>query len=242
MKNLNSLLMTILFLVFGISKASAESIESFSKNYKVKSFRSVYANTLAHIVYTQSDKVSVKVEGAQEMVDLLQISVSKGMLTIENDKELNNNKDEFIIIYVSSPTIESIETHGMGNFNLLGKVKSENLIIKSEGIGSFQALDLESKKICVKYGAIGDLKISGKTDLIEINSEGVGNIDCKDLVAKTAMVKSTKTGKVKCFASESVGVFNEGIGEITYHGSPTFKNLQNSGMGEINEGLKTEFK
>lgn len=236
MKNLNSLLVTLLFVVFGISNASAKSAESFIKDYKVKPFSSVNANTVADIVYSQSDKVSVKAEGSQGMIDHLQISVNRGVLTIENDKEFNNQNNEPLIIHLSSPSIESIETRGMGNWSLLGKVKSDNLVIKSDGIGNFRALGLESKKICLKYGGIGDLKLGGTTDLVEIISNGVGNIYCENLVSKTTMVKSTKIGKVKCFASESLGLFNEGIGEITYLGNPTYKNFQNFGMGKINKG------
>lgn len=235
MKNLKVLLFASLFVVFGVSISSAKTIESFVKDYKIKSFSSVSANTVADIVYTQCDNVIVKAQGSKELIDNLKITVSKGVLTIENDREFNTKNDEPLIIYLSSPSIESIETRGMGNWNLQGKVKSDNLVISSEGIGSVHALNLESKKICVKYGAIGELKLGGTTDLVEINSSGVGNIDTQNLIAKTAMVKSTKTGKVKCFASECVGLFNDGIGEITYLGNPKLKNLQNGGMGKINE-------
>ncbi len=237
MKKLNSLLVTLLIVVFSVSIASAKTAESFIKDFKIKSFSSVNANTVADIVYTQCDNVIVKAQGSQEMIDNLQISVRKGVLTIESDKEFNHKNDEPFVIYLTAPSLTSIETHGMGNWKLDGPVKSNNLIIKSEGIGNLEALGLDSKKICVRYSGIGNIKLGGTTDIVEINSDGVGNVDCKNLVAKTAMVKSTKTGKVKCFASETLGLFNEGIGEITYHGNPTFKNFQNSGMGKINEGL-----
>lgn len=237
MKNLKVLFATTLFLVFSISIATAKTTESFIKDYIIRSFKSVKANTIANIVYSQCDNVIVKAQGAQEMIENLQITVNNGVLTIENDKEFNNKIDEPLTLFISSPSIESIETKGMGDCKLQGKVKAKNLVIKSEGIGNFEALDLQSEKVCVKYGAIGDLKLGGTTDLVEINSDGVGNIDCENLTAKTAMVKSTKTGKVNCFASESIGLFNDGIGEITYHGNPTFKNLQNNGMGKIHEGL-----
>ena len=237
MKSLKVLLVSSLFVVFGISTASAENSESNIKDYKVKPFSSINANTVGNIVFTQSDKVSVRAEGGQDMIDHLQITLKKGVLTIENDKEFNKKNDQPLIIYISSPTITSIETHGIGNWNVQGYVKCDNLIIVSEGIGDIYALSLDAKKVCVKYGGIGNLKLGGTTDMIEINSEGVGNIDCENLVAKTAMVRSTKIGRVNCFASESVGLFNDGIGEITYHGSPAIKNLQNSGMGKINKGI-----
>ena len=237
MKNLKVLFLTSLFMVIGITTASAKTIQSVSKNYSIKSFSSVNANTVADIIYTQSDIVSVRVDGMQELVDNLKISVYNGVLTIENDKEFNSKNNEPLVVFISSPTIHSIETHGIGNWCLKGKVKTDKLVIHSEGIGSIHALNLESKKICVQYSGIGDLKLGGKTDCVEINSGGVGNIDCQNLIAKTAMVKSTKIGKVDCFASESIGLFNDGIGEITYHGNPTFKNLQNGGMGKIKEAI-----
>ena len=235
MKNLKSLLFTALFVIISLSNAKAKNTELFSKDYKVKSFSSINANTVADIVYIQSAKVSVRVEGVQEMVDNLKIDCNKGVLTIENDRELNNKTNEPFVVHISSPTIHSIETKGMGNICLKGKVKSDNLNINTEGIGKLRALDVECKKICVQYSGIGDLKLAGQTDIVEINANGIGNIDCKDLLAKTTMVKSTKTGKVNCFASENIGLFNDGIGEITYHGNPTLKNLQNGGLGLISE-------
>ena len=237
MKKLNSIFLSLLFVVFSISTTSAKTIESFIKEYKVKSFTSINANTIADIIYTQCDNVIVKAQGSQEMIDHLKVTVNKGVLTIENDKEFNNKVDEPLTIYISSPSIESIETHGKGNCRLQGKVKADNLTIHSEGIGHVEALGLDTKKICVNYEGFGDLNLAGTTDIVEITSNGVGNIDAQNLIAKTAMVKSTKLGKVKCFATDCVGLFNEGIGDITYHGNPKVKNLQNEGMGNIKEGV-----
>lgn len=233
MKNLKVLLLTSLFMVIGITTTSAKNIEYVSKNYPIEYFSSVYANTVANIVYTQSDVVSVRADGVKEMIDHLKIKVHNGELIIENNKELDHKSDSPLVIFLSSPTINSIETHGKGNCCLKGKVKTDNLNIKSAGIGKLQALELESKKVCVNYEGIGNLKLGGTTQLVEIFSSGVGNIDCENLLAKTAIVKSTKIGKINCYASESIGLFNDGIGEITYHGNPKLKNLQGRGMGKI---------
>lgn len=235
MKKLKPFFLTALLMIIGLTTTEAKNSELFSKNYKVKSFSSVHTNTIADIVYTQSDKISVKAEGAKEIVDNLKINVRNGVLTIENDRELNDKNDKPIVVFVSSPTIQSIETCGIGNLCLKGAVIVDNLDIKAEGIGNVHALDLKCKKVHINYKGIGNLTLAGETDIVEINSSGIGNIDCHNLLAKTTMVKSTKTGKVDCFASESIGLFNDGIGEISYSGNPTFKNLQNGGMGKIKE-------
>ena len=235
MKNLKYLLLSM-FVVFGILSSLAQK-NGYVKEYNIASFSSVSANTVADIIYTQCDNAIVKAVGTQEMLNHLQITQNQGVLTIENGMNFNKKSDQPFTIYLSSPTIDSIKTKGMGNWKLQGKIKTNYFMIQSDGIGSFQALKLESEKICIKYSGVGFLKLGGTTDFVEINSEGFGNIDCENLISKTAIVKSTEIGKVKCFASESVALFNEGIGEITYLGNPTFKNFKNSGMGKINEGL-----
>ena len=235
MKHVKVLLLTTLFVLIGITTASAKETQSVSKNYSVKSFSSINANTVANIVYTQSDVASVRVNGIEEMINHLKIKVRDGVLFIENSIALDRRDDTPLVIFVTSPRLDSIETRGIGNWCLKGKVKTENLNIISKGIGSIHALDLQSKKISVKYDAIGDLKLGGTTQIVEIFSNGVGSIDCKNLLAKTAMVRSTKSGKVNCFASENIGLYNEGIAEITYHGNPSFKNLNNGGLGKIKE-------
>lgn len=235
MKHVKVLLLTTLFVLIGITTASAKETQSVSKNYSVKSFSSINANTVANIVYTQSDVASVRVNGVEELIDYLEIDVRDGVLFIENNIALDKHGYAPLVVFVSSPRLDSIETRGIGNWCLKGKVKVDNLNIISKGIGSIHALDLQSKKISVKYNAIGNLKLGGTTQIVEIFSDGVGSIDCKSLLAKTAVVRSTKSGKVNCFASENIGLYNEGIGEITYHGNPSFKNLKNGGLGKIRE-------
>ncbi len=236
MKTLKTLFATLLFMAIGILAASAKNVEIVSKNFQIKSFSSVKANTVANIVYTQSDLVSVRVDGLRELVDHVIIKEDNGLLTIENDIELNNKNNISLVVFISSPTLKSIETYGNGNLSLKGKVEIDNLTIKSYGIGRVQALNLQTEKVCVRYDGIGDLELGGTTQMVEIYSTGVGNIDCENLIAYNAIVRSEKIGKVKCFASKTIGLYNEGVGEITYHGNPTHINLQNVGMGRISKG------
>lgn len=233
MKRLTVLLFTALFTVIGITTTSAKEVQLASKNYSVKSFSAIEANTVADIVYTQSDITSVRVNGIEEMMDHLTIRVHDGVLFIENSVALDNNFNTPLVVFVTSPQLDSIKNNGVGNWCLKGRVKSDELHIVSNGIGSIHALELQSEKIVVDYDAIGTLKLGGNTKVVEIKSTGVGTIDCKNLLAETALVKSSKSGNVNCFASKNIGLYNDGIGEITYHGNPSFKSLNNGGLGRI---------
>lgn len=235
MKNLKVLLLSSLLMIIGIATASSQNVEIVSKKYPIKPFSSIKANTVADIVFTQSDIVSMRIDGVQKVIDHLYITERKGVLIIESNIEFGNINDAPAVIFISSPNIEAIETYGMGNWCLKGKVQADRLHIISEGIGNIHALNLQINKIDIKHEGIGNIKIGGITELVQIFSGGVGNIDCENLLAKTAMVRSTKIGKVNCFASECIGIFNDGIGEIAFHGNPALRNLQNEGMGIIRE-------
>lgn len=237
MKNLKVLFFTSLFIVISITTASTKNVEIVSKKYPVKSFSYIHANTVADIVYTQSDAFSVIVDGEKELLDHLIIKVEDGVLSITGDEELNSKNDISLVVFINSPNLTSIETYGKGDLCLKGEVKSDHLIIKSFGIGRVHALNLQCENLCVEYEAIGSMKLGGTTQQVVIFSSGIGNIYCENLLAKNAVVRSTRIGKVNCFASEGISLLNDGIGEITYHGNPSFKNLQNKGMGEINKGL-----
>ena len=236
MKNLKVLFFTWLFIVISITTASTKNVEIVSKKYSIKSFSSILANTVADIVYTQSDALSVRVDGEKELLDHLIIKVDNGVLSITGDEELNSKNDISLVVFINSPNLTSIATYGKGDLCLKGLVKSDHLIIKSFGIGRVHALNLQCEKVCVDYDGIGSMKLGGTTQQVEIFSSGIGNIYCENLLAKNAVVRSTRIGKVNCFASEAISLLNDGIGEITYHGNPSFKNFQNKGMGEINKG------
>lgn len=233
MKNLKVLLLSSLIIVINFASVVAKNHQMVSKNHSAKSFSSIITNTTADIVYTQSDVVSVRVNGVAEMIDQIQIDVNDGALTILDNLQFDNETNSPVVIFISSPSIESVETYGKGNFYMKDRVKVNNLYIRSKGAGNIQASDLESKKMSIKYGGIGNIKLGGKTEVIDIYSEGTGNIDCENLMAKTVIVKSTNMGNVNCYASQSIGIFNYGVGEVTYYGNPTFKKLQNSNVGNI---------
>lgn len=214
----------------------AQKSEMTNKTYPIQSFSSVKSHAVGNVIYTQSDKVSVKAEGEKNLIDNMTITEKNGLLTINTRKKMRSRANNKLTIYISSPTIESIENSGVGNFKLQGNVKADNLKIDFEGVGNFEALDIESQHIEASYEGVGNLKIGGTTEFIKIKSEGVGNINTEKLIAKNAVVYSSAVGNVKCFASDTIDINNKGVGSITYYGNPTVKNIKSSGVGKVKHG------
>lgn len=236
MKNFKALLSTMLLFVIITSCTLAQKREFTEKNFPVESFTKVEVEIIGNIIYTQSSKVSVRAEGDKELVDKLLISVNKGVLKLDfEDKQKIKGKKK-LTVYISSPAIEEIDMDGVGNFNMDGVVTAENLIIDFEGVGNFEAKQLQCTNLKASYEGVGNLLLGGTTNFLELTSEGVGSIDTQKLKAKNAIVKAEGVGSVKCYASESIDLTNSGVGSLTYYGNPTVKNLSNSGIGKIRDG------
>lgn len=236
MKNFKVFLSAFMLLIFTTSTTCVQNKTPISKDYSVHSFSSITSNAVGNVIYTQSDRVSVKAEGRENMINNLIITEKDGLLKIDFRKKARSLKKDNLTIYISSPTIESIENSGVGNFKLNGKVKTNDLKVYFEGVGNFEALDLESQHIEAIYEGVGNLILGGTTESLKVELEGVGSINAKELIAKNVVASSSGVGSVKCYASHSIDITNNGVGSITYYGDPAIKNIKNEGVGKAKPG------
>ncbi len=236
MKNLMLFLSALYVIVITTSCTFAQNKVLTTKTFPLQSFTSVESDIVGNIIYTQSSKVSIQAEGDKELIDNLRVNEKNGVLKVTHVLKINIKNKKKLTLYISSPTIVSIDSDGVGNWVMKGKVKADNLKIEFDGVGNFEALDLESNKIKVDYEGVGNLSLGGSANFLVIESEGVGSVNAENMRAKNAIIKSSGVGSVKCYASESIDLTNSGVGSITYYGNPTVKNMKNTGVGKIKAG------
>lgn len=236
MKNLKLFLSALYVIVITTSCTFAQNKVLTTKTFPLQSFTSVESDIVGNIIYTQSSKVSIQAEGDKELIDNLRVNEKNGVLKVTHVLKINIKNKKKLTLYISSPTIVSIDSDGVGNWVMKGKVKADNLKIEFDGVGNFEALDLESNKIKVDYEGVGNLSLGGSANYLVIESEGVGSVNAENMRAKNAIIKSSGVGSVKCYASESIDLTNSGVGSITYYGNPTVKNMKNTGVGKIKAG------
>lgn len=239
MKNLKAVVPIMMLLIITSSCSLAQKREIIEKSYPIQSFSSVKADIVGNIIYTQSSKTSVRVEGDKDLVDRLLVAADNEVLKLYyyEKKQKNISKKKLTMtIYITSPAIEKINMDGVGNFVLEGLIAAENLTIDFEGVGNFKAMQLQSNSIDASYKGVGNLELGGTTDFLKLSSKGVGNIDTQKLEAKNAIVRAEGVGSVKCYASESIDLNNRGVGGITYYGNPVVTNLNKSDIGKIKAG------
>lgn len=236
MRNLKAILSTMLLVAVATSYSFAQKQTITNKTYSVQPFTIIESNIVGDVIYTQTNKASVRAEGDKDLVDRLMITEKNGVLKLHFEDEKKTKGKKKLTVYISSPNIQQIDVEGVGNWKLEGAVNADNLTINFKGVGNFEAINLLSTNINVSYEGVGNLRLGGIADYLNVLSKGVGNINTQNLKTKKAVVKSEGVGSVKCYASESISLNNSGVGSITYYGNPVVTNLNNSGIGKIKAG------
>lgn len=239
----------LLILLIGIAGANSENAANdpqsirpsnnyITRNYKVLTFDKLNISTVADVYYTQSQAgspTSVEVYGPDNIVDLIQLSIKDGELTIEMDKMKQVKNIKNMKITISSPELYALNFRGVGNIFIEDGLKSSTLSIRYSGVGNMKAKSLDCESLKVSATGVGDINLSGTAARADLSSDGVGNIEAFDLVCKDLTASVGGVGNISCHATQSIVANAKGIGNISYKGNPADKRLEKKGIGSINQ-------
>lgn len=235
-------ILMLIFLALGASTVQCFSSTSrgkikpsdnyITRDYKVGSFGKLNLSVVADIHYTQSvdGSTTLQVHGPDNMVELIKVGVKNNTLTL-SFTEKNVKPD--LKIYISSPQLIDIKFSGVGSLVIEEKLETPSLNIYNQGVGNVTIKKLVCERLDLHTSGVGGCKIQGEADLVNLSAKGVGDIDASNLKAKQVVVRTGGVGNVSCYAIESLTATVSGVGNISYRGNPTEKNLKRSGMGTI---------
>lgn len=212
-----------------------------SERYDLQPFSEINSDIVGNILFEQSNETSFEAQGSEDMIDKLMWDVKDGVLYLdyESPKRINFSffkSKQKLEITLSSPEITRIQNDGVGNITLGGEINTEKLEIQSNGVGNFKAFDLSCREVHVSSAGVGNLSLGGVTDSLSVYSDGVGNVKTDELETKRAIVHSSGVGNVSCYASGSIDIDADGVGNVTYYGNPKLKKINSNGIGRVKSG------
>lgn len=205
-----------------------------TRDYKVKEFSGIDANTVGDIYYTQSSdgSTSVQIYGPDNIVDLMQVTVKNGtlLLDMKNNKVRNIKKMK---ITISTPTLTALYFRGVGDIIIEKGLDTDTLKIDNKGVGDINIHQLHCDRLDVESKGVGNVKLEGKVRQVLLDLKGVGNIEAEQLEAESVEAYSKGVGDISCYATQSLDASAKGVGNIRYKGNPTNKNISKGGVGTI---------
>lgn len=218
------------------------TIDRNSRSYDLKGFTGVQLATSIDATVTEGE-FSVTAVGDPQALDLLRITVEKGLLRIDKDHEKwsKQNCEASVSVSVRMPVIERFELLGSGNLAVgefkraadltLGLAGSGDMILAAVGEARTLRLQIEgsgnilvgeamvSGATTIRIAGSGDVRLAGRSGSLDIGISGSGDVSAGDLEAGTCKVGIAGSGDVVLNCSGEMDSRITGSGQVVQSGS-----------------------
>jgi len=190
----------------GIVRTESRSVSGFS----LIAFKSE-----GKVTVQQTGKESLTISAEDNLLPLLESSVTNGILSIGTVNNVNINPTKSIEFVIEVKSLES--------FNMAGA-------------GRIEARDIQGKHLNIELTGAGNMSIEGSADSLDLNLKGVGSYDGKSFRTKQAKVHSEGVGSAVLNVSDRLDISVSGIGAIEYIGSPKVRK-SGEGLDQIKQRI-----
>ena len=156
-------------------------------NRKVPGFSSIRLDAVGDIIFTQSDRCSVRIEGPQRYVSETTTKVEKETLVIGYKENNSNSKN--VKLYIAAPDLKSVKLQGVGSFNCRTALRLDQLKITLSGVGGAEISDLVCETLKVRFDGVGSVNIRVDCDELTARADGVGSMTLKGKARKADISK-----------------------------------------------------
>ena len=172
---------------------SAKDNDRITQTRKVADFTRVEFTAVGQVYFTQSSKVTFRIEGKEKHVKNTTSEVRNGVLKIgykDNNRNRKVSKNG-VTIYLTAPTLEGVEFTGVGSFNCKETLKVDDIRFDVEGVGSLDVRDLQCETLTLRLNGVGNADVEVHADHVDASMEGVGSVTLR---GKTRTAELEKSG------------------------------------------------
>lgn len=155
---------------------------------------------------------TVKVIGDDNLVDLVDTSVSAMRLYVGFKPNTNIRTKIGLKVVVTAPELDEIDLNGSGDL---------------------QASGLRQDIVRLNLNGSGDVDLSGDVQVASLHVAGSGDISATSLKAREASVFIHGSGDADVYASERLNVNINGSGDVIVNGSPKHRVVNVHGSGKV---------
>ncbi len=193
-----------------------------TKDVPVQAFESLNASGVFALELSQGSSESVKIEGDDNLVDLIEVKNEGSTLKISMKKGQNFNSKKSIRVYVSFRNLKSMDLSMVGNTHSSQSLSFTDLKIKNQNVGSLD-LNISTRTLDVENNSVGSIKLTGKAESAKIENNGVGSIQAGDFLVQKMDIENSGVGSATVNASVELKVKDTFLGKVTNKGSAPVK-------------------
>lgn len=233
MKNLSFLLaVSFLFIVlFQSCKKVSGDGPVVTETRSVANFSEIKSEFSGDIYITHGLAYSVIIEAQQNIIDVIETSLSDGMLTLRVKNNTVIRPEERVKVHIISPNVTALMVNGSGNMQVLGDLPANDLYMRVSGSGNINISKLTANSVDANISGSGEISIyDGTVNKESLDIGGSGSIDLLHLLATKGDIKIAGSGDAKVQVTGDLKVRITGSGSVYYKGTPALDvNITGSG-------------
>lgn len=178
----------------------------------------------ANLYVTQDGTNTVRVEAQQNVLDIIETSVTDGVLTISSETCVNTGfLGSSINIYVTMDDVDSLELYGSGRVIGDTEITSDELSLGLFGSGKLE-LDVNVTNLTTTLPGSGTFNLKGTATRHDISLIGSGKVNAYSLFTDETEILISGSGSAYVYVSEELRPEITGSGRIHYRGTPNVIN------------------
>jgi hypothetical protein len=193
-----------------------------TKDVSVKSFDHLTAHGVFSLQLSQGDKESVKIEGEDNLIELITVKNEGSDLQIEMKKDVNIDTKKKMIVYVTFKSLKSMYLGMVGGTSSDEQLKFSDLKFKNQSVGSVN-LNMALQTLNLENESVGTLKLKGSADNAVIKSNSVGSFQAGDFVVQKMEIDNNGIGSATVNAEKELKVSESFLGKVNNKGNATVK-------------------
>lgn len=171
----------------------------------------------------------VAVEGPQELLDGLQVTMANDKLILRLD---HDDDDGFLTARITARTLRLLEVSGAGRITVKDPA-GESLTVNTAGASDLTVEGITLKTLRLTVTGAAEALLSGRVSEAHYTMSGAGLIRAEDLLADVAHVNLSGAGSVRLHAARRVEGTVAGVGKVTVAGDPSERAITASGIGDV---------
>lgn len=231
-------LVFLITLLFGLFTQAQEKViinDPLAVVRDMGSFDGIEISGPFKVYYSVGSSYSVAISANSASArDRIRVKNSGGILSIDLENTYKSwfNSDTRFKIYISSPTIKSIQASGAVDFFVTDLLKSDELKIQFSGACDFLG-KLDCRRLDLHFSGASDIELTGKVYELESTISGACKLNASTLKVENAHVRVSGASKSTVNVHNNFHGSASGASHIYYYGHPEHIELSTSGASKI---------
>lgn len=204
-----------------------------TQDRNVESFDEIEMNGGVMVRLKQDSVQSVKVEGDENLLEYIDISVKNGKLLVKQRDNTSISTKERITVYVTAPYIKKFDLSGATKLIAEGQFAvNAQLDIDLSGASQIE-LSAKSPIVNIEASGASTVSIGGETRTLNVDGDGASKIKAFELLSENTTVDLSGASSAEVYASVSIKAEADGASHVKYKGGAADVKQETSGAGSI---------